>query len=447
MKRSLLTKVFVLLLIATIECCILEGISRVFILYTQAGQAILSQAGVDYSKTLELPNISDNELRISDHITARLRSDIDSGSSTELNPLPTTPVVILAGGSAPYGHEVKYPDTFFGIVDYKYADKLTFLNTAYPMTQVQLVGAQVRTAIEKMNVRAALIYSGDNEWNGFTYPRLSKDSFLLRLDEIFLKSDFYKILTHIVHRYLFDLQSYKNSRPNDEQFWFGLSDYCLQHPFRETESIPASFIDQFRERLVIAFDNHIEMMIKLAKEKGAKVVLVTTPIRYRLSPCWSLPQYISPKLAGQPGEIEMEKLLRQGYQALSNKDYKLAISILMKAKELDAEAVILNYFLGYAYEGIDDIVSARNYFKLSRRMMIGPGGAIDLFNESIRSKARDGVTIVDLEKGLDQMADRNLLGLGDDYFLDWCHPSVAGHKAIAEILDPTIKSLVSNVSK
>jgi hypothetical protein len=352
--------------------------------------------------------------------------------------LPEGPLAVLVGGSAPHGHGLLYDQTFWALLDAARVSGLTFVNGAMPSYSASGSTHQLRWAFELGDVALAAVYVGDNEWNGFLYPSGQEPGPLEHLDHQLRSSDAYALASGML-RFELDRRRPRTEPITLEQTW-GLSDYCLEHRYRSFERFGVEQVQTLRHRLEEHFASWVELMLGAAADEGAAVLLMTSPIRYRLSPCYSVPQIVSEAHAGTATEDEIVRLLRQGYAALEAGDPDAALGPLDAAAALDPASSLTNHYLGYAFERLGRVDDARRHFGVARNRTIGGSGILLDLNRILRHKAagRPAVTLVDLQQLFDDYANRHGLGLGDELFLDWCHPSPLGHRVIADALERVI---------
>jgi hypothetical protein len=195
------------------------------------------------------------------------------------------------------------------------------------------------------------------------------------------------------------------------------------------------FVDESRIRLVAKLVANIESVIDFSRAEGARVVLVTNPLRYRLSPAHNIAQVVSEEHAGTAVEDDLVSHLDRGVNALMASDLDTAEAALDAALTFDPSSSLTNHYLGYLWEAKGDPVRAREHFLTARDRTIGAAGLMVQINRAIREiAAREGVALVDLERVFSDHSDRHGNGLADELLMDWCHPSVDGAHVVYEAL-------------
>lgn len=423
-------------LVALLAGC--ELVSGLILRRTQVGRRVQARPALDAVVSWSGPPAPPPTLELKDDLWLRTPLPESCDHPHLVTTLPGGPLAVLVGGSAPHGHGVMYDQTFWAQLDAGRVAGLTYLNGAMPSYSASGSAHQLRWAFEFGDVRLAAIYVGDNEWNGFLYPSGRAPGPLERLDHLMLASRAYTLGSGLL-RHELDRRRPRTEPITLEQTW-GLSDYCLEHRYHRFDAFGVGQVEGLRRRLWDNLAGWVDLMLAAAADEGATVLLMTTPIRYRLSPCYSVPQMVSEAHAGTPTEAEIVRLLRQGYAALQAGDPAAALGPLTAAAALDPESSLSNHYLGYAHERLGQVAEARRHFLVARNRTIGGSGILPDFNRILRDKAADhpGVVLVDLQQLFDDYADRHGLGLGDPLFLDWCHPSPLGHRVIADALERVI---------
>ena len=423
-------------LVALLAGC--EVLSGSLMRHTQLGRRVQARPPLDAVVSWSGPPAPPPTLELKDDLWLRTPLPASCDHPHLVTTLPDGPLAVLVGGSAPHGHGVFYEETFWALLDAGRVAGLTYLNGAMPSYSASGSAYQLRWAFELGKVSLAALYVGDNEWNGFLYPSGREPGPLERLDHRMLSSRAYTLTSGLL-RHELDRRRPRLEPITIDHTW-ELSDYCLDHRYQAFDRFGVDQVDTLRQRLEQSFAGWTDLMLDAAEEEGATVLLLTTPVRYRLSPCYSVPQIVSEAHAGAAIEAEIVRLLRQGYAALEAGDPATALEPLAAAAALDPHSSLTHHYLGYAYERLGRITDARRHFLVARNRTIGGSGILADLNQILREKAADrpGVVLVDLQRLFDDYSDRHGLGLGDPLFLDWCHPSELGHRVIADALTQVI---------
>jgi hypothetical protein len=171
-------------------------------------------------------------------------------------------------------------------------------------------------------------------------------------------------------------------------------------------------------------------VVHTARAGGAEVVLVTVPVRAKLSPTWKHPQ----PLGGGPGDAQVwtETLARvvavlaAGDAATARKEADLAVDRWPLSP-------MPRHLRGMVLEASGDLQNALVDYQLARDHMVGNLGGLPSFNNEVRNVARQtGAWLVDAEAIFAE--DSLAAGRLDLYMDDDCHPNPAGHRRLAEAL-------------
>ena len=445
---SVRRKLFFSAIVVMVTLLAAEGASRLVLRHTGFGSRVNAAPLFTVQDSFDLPQRPPPELRLRDDLWIR-SADLPgsgSGSSKMIDAVPDGRLAVLVGGSAPHGSYLPYDETFWAILEREHVGGLTYLNAALEGYRVDGAVAQLHWALELGQVRVAAIYAGDNEWGGWTYPKVRQPNAAHRADDLLMGSAAYRIastslrygLSRTVTEEVAELRLAEPLR---------LDGICLEAPYTGFEWFSVDQVQALRQRLIDNFADWLDLAVSTAAAMdGSTVLLMTNPIRYRLSPCHHIPQIVSERHAGTRLEERILRHLESGVAVLLEGDAEAAMPSLLQALEQDPESSLTNHYLGWAYEALGDYEQARRHFRVARNRTVGGAGMIVDLNDAVRRVAGDhpNAVLVDLEKTFDAAADRRGLGLGDELFLDWCHPSAEGNRLIAETLTPVILEAVGD---
>jgi hypothetical protein len=423
-----------------------EGASRLILRYTALGPRINSEPLFTVQETFDLPGRPPPELRLRDDLWIRQPEPEDSDRGQMITTLPEGPLAVLVGGSSPHGSGLEYDDTFWAILERDRVGGMTYVNAAMVGYRVDGAVAQLHWTLELGDVKLAAIYAGDNEWGGWVYPKVKQPKTVHKADDLFMASAAYRLAATSM-RYGLTLAPPKEITDLKRADPMTLDDICLNEYYTNHDYFSAEQVGELRQRLLDNFRDWLVLAVTTSAEiDGTTTLLLTNPIRYRLSPCHHIPQFISEKYAHTRREGKILRLLRQAVALLMEGDATTAKPLLLEAWDLDPDSTLTNHYLAWTYEAEGDIESARRHFLRSRNTKVGGAGMMGDLNDIIRQVAADHETavLVDLQGAFDAYADRHGLGLGDQLFQDWCHPSVEGAQVIADTLRPVIESVAAN---
>lgn len=376
------------------------------------------------------PRVLDQPIEIPEDVSRLEVRDTSDREGREdriwLDEPPDDPVALLVGGSSPLGVGLENRDTFWWRLERDVPDGVCFLNVASVGDNSHEVRHQIaRTVAFGARIRLVVVYTGDNEWNWFRYPDLDGAG-TGRLDAVLMRSNAYLSLRTLLR---LGAQStvYEDLEAARSDAALSLSRFPLDTRRRSFTPRMREFVDGCRGRLLDAFVANLQAVIELSRARGARVLLLTNPIKYRLSPAHNIAQVATERHAGTAVEDELVGLLSDGVDALLAGDLETAETTLAAALRLDPSSSLTNHYLGYLWAARGDPARAREHFLTARDRTIGGGGLMAEINRAIRATAGDyDVPLVDLETAFARSSDLNGDGLADELVMDWCHPSAAG---------------------
>jgi hypothetical protein len=383
-------------------------------------------------------------LQVQSKVTARMPDTPAGGWRQENLVLDGRPVAIIVGGSSPYGDGVSYKDSAWGILENIRVGNLRYVNGGIPSAPLLGAAIQLVTALDTGNVKVAAIYAGDNEWGPFDYPRLSEPHIFSKLDYwLYRHSTFYNLLGIVVrHRQSRDSLA---SRPEyDSRNWFHFHRFCFNHRVSADDDYDTKALEAYRQRVTEVFSRTLDVVIAEAVKKGATLILYTTPIRYRMTPCHGLPQFLSEKHYRTSIETEIQDAVQEGLSAYQRGELDLAESRLRVAYELDPSSTLTNHYLGYLYESSGNYEAALKHFGISRDRKVGKNGLLPTYNQVVRQKGDPGggVFVIDLDRSFLQRSRSIGKGFNDELIKDWCHPNKDGHRLIAEETEALLRRVL-----
>jgi hypothetical protein len=405
--------------------------------FTRLGELSAANPVVTLDDPEEMyPRIIDDVIEVATEITRVEVRDVSGSEGREdrvwMEQPPEEEVAVIVGGSTPLGMGLKNRDTFWWMLDEVDDSDIHYLNVASAGDDSREIRSQIARVVGfGVRPRLVVIYTGENEWNGFRYPRLSVPD-VGRLDSIMLRSKAYSSLRTLT-RALAQSSVYEDVEAVRRNSNFSLTRFPLDTRYRNFDHETRDFVDESRIRLLARFEANIEAVVVFARAHGAEVVMVTNPIRYHLSPAHYIAQVASEGHAGTAVEKDLVVHLETAVDALLASDLALAEGALQAAYELDPESSLTNHYLGYFLEANGDAARARLHFMTARDRIIGAGGLLLQINQTIRDVAvRHGVGLVDLELVFSRHSDVHGNGLADDLIADWCHPNPEGARLIFE---------------
>jgi hypothetical protein len=213
------------------------------------------------------------------------------------------------------------------------------------------------------------------------------------------------------------------------------SGYARQHPADLARFDPSlwklskkTYLDKFHRNLV-------EIVRTF---QGCRVVLVTVPFNYRLSPAWNHRQ----PLASDPKrQASIRKALDAATQQLEQSKPATALQTLQAASRDCCQSPLLHYIEGECLVRLGRMPEAESAFARCREQMIGHLGGRLSINRVIGSVAREtGCDLLDARELFDRKQHALDGFFNRDLIHDDCHPTPRGHRLLAtalqRMLDP-----------
>lgn len=381
---------------------------------------------------------------------------VDPGS------LPVGKRVIVLGESAAFGVGVRAEEAFAALLDEGLKSAATHVLNAGQVGadpwQVLDAGAQI---LNRYAPSALVIFTGNNIWIDWTPPQQPRANpwglkvlatlatsraiaglqfllirwTLLHTDREWRVEQLAK-LEQLVSRWTSSGHARSISDEFHDHHEISGSRYALEHPLEETEQFGAADWPPVKRLYLQRFETSLEQLATQARARGVRVVLVTMPFNYRLSPAWKHPQLE----AFDPAHSdEVRRLLRGAGRLVQAGDCRGALPLTERALALDPLPPLLHYLRAQCLEQLGDFDAARAGYAQSREHMIGNLGSRLSINAVIRDvAARLDVPLVDAAQVFDAHAHADGHHFNEDLILDDCHLSPLGHRLIANALAPLL---------
>ena len=207
--------------------------------------------------------------------------------------------------------------------------------------------------------------------------------------------------------------------------------YALRFP-ADAQSFDPEQWRTTRRDFIDAFEANLLRMIEPAQAEGVRVILMTVPFNYKLSPAWKHPQ---PEFFVAEHAEATREAIREAASLLEQSRPRDALRVTEAALERDAGPAVLHHLKAMSLEALERLDEAEAAYALSREAMIGNLGSRLSINESIEKVAREsGVELLDLAALFDR--EQHALGgrFNEDLIHDDCHPTPLGHRLIAAAL-------------
>lgn len=337
--------------------------------------------------------------------------------------------IFTLGGSTTYGRPFEDPTSFTGWLR-------EYLEAAAPDREWEVINAG---AISYASYRVAnvmeelvdyepdlfIIYSGNNEFlERRTYGELLAEPPTLRTaNRLLSHSRLYSLARTIQQR---DEEAAREK--------YELTGEVEEILNRSTGLEAYTRDDTLRERILSHYRYNLARMVMMARASGAEVLLVTIPVNEKdFSPFKS--QFS--ENVDESARRQIQNLLDEARTALDEGRFETARDALVAARELDPRHAETQYLLGSARFRLGDYEDARRCFRAAIDEDVCPLRALGSINESIEQTAEElDVPLVDFRTRLKAAAEEQNghRMLGDEFFLDHVHPTVAANGILARQL-------------
>jgi tetratricopeptide (TPR) repeat protein len=195
---------------------------------------------------------------------------------------------------------------------------------------------------------------------------------------------------------------------------------------RGTETLTA----REREWIIARYADNLRAIVAAGRAAGATVILDALP--QNLS---DFPPGASRHRRGisEDERMRWREAVERADARMRAQDWQGALEALQTAERIDKDPAILHYLRGRCLEEIGDFAAAAAEYRLASDLDGAPLGAPSVVDGVIRNVAEEtGAQFVDVSTALALSSPNGLVG--DRFFFDYVHPSVAGHAAIAGVL-------------
>jgi hypothetical protein len=389
-------------------------------------------------------------------------SDSPIGEAIDPARLPAGKRVIVLGESAAFGVGCRSDEAFAALLDDALRARGTHVVNAGQVGadpwQVLEAGAQI---LKRYSPSVLVIFTGNNLWIDWAPPQqtrwnpwgvkvlaaLATSRTLAGLEFVCLRWT----LLHTPRRWRVEhlaklealllrwtplLCPRGTGKTFCDHYEMSGSRYALEHPLEETAQFRAADWPFVKHLHLQRFETSLEKLVQHARTRGVRVVLVTMPFNYRLSPAWKHPQF---EAFDPVHRDEVRHLLREAGRLVQAADCQAALPLTEQALALDPLPPLLHYLRAQCLEQLGRFDDAEAAYAQSREQMIGNLGSRLSVNAVIRSVAgRWDVPLVDAVHVFDEYEHAKGHHFNEDLILDACHPSPMGHQLLANALAPQL---------
>jgi lysophospholipase L1-like esterase len=274
-----------------------------------------------------------------------------------------------------------------------------------------------------------IIYTGHNEFlEDRTYQRLKRiPSVLIRVHRTMLNLRSYSLANEFI--------STKRARRK------GISKTILPGEVKAKldfdDGLESYHRDEvWRQGTIEHFGRNLQTMVQMSRRAGVPVILVNPVSNLKDSPPFKT------EFGSDLSTSEIERVSELSEQAgkLSWDDTYGKIRLLEQAAEIDSRHAGLLYLIGKCYEHIGRSAEAKNWFVLAKEEDICPLRILESMHEAILDVAEQyRVPLVDARTLITERTEDGIPG--SEWLLDHVHPSILGHKLIAEALYETMENM------
>jgi tetratricopeptide (TPR) repeat protein len=324
--------------------------------------------------------------------------------------------IICLGGSASAGWPHP-PEEIYS----RYLENV--LQKVYPQKKIEVINCsahgfasyrvrQVFETIIPFEPDAVIVWCGNNEFLEKRNYRTSE----LKNTLVRFRNNFRSLQ---LVRQLFVTHRYDDTPDVAETFWKKVNEEALE---LRTDA------KQF-EKVKEHYEKSLNGIVEEARRNEIRLVLMTVPVNLR---DWE--PNVSHLGLNKADSSEWLAAFKDGKRNYFASDFAGAINALNQANKIAPVHAETMFWLGRAYESMNDTTSALEYYIRAKDFDYNPFRAISDFNNIIRQLAEDNreVVLLDAEKLLIPYAKKGLPGF--DLFLDYVHPTREGNLVIAREL-------------
>ena len=310
------------------------------------------------------------------------------------------------------------------------------------LTSGDLVGL-ISHLPEGLGPDIVFIYTGVNEFVGWTYPALQQDSPAIPLRAAARRSHLYRLI-------LFGIRSLMRGVARDGAFQGYVSHTiredeggrCLRHRFCDPDLFQPRDWEPIKTAVTEQLQRNLRYIVRRARGLGADVVVATVATNPRLPPCFGSRQPTTVGLTDSEQIAALETLLHEGEAELADHRPGDALMRFDRAAVRDPRAPLGHWGRARALEAMGEHEEALHAFWMARENAIGDFGSILTLNETIREVARsEAVPLIDAHEAfLQYHRDAGEPPYNQRLLYDECHPNRDGNDLIARLFADKVVS-------
>jgi lysophospholipase L1-like esterase len=348
--------------------------------------------------------------------------------------------LFIVGESAAFGFPYEMQFSFGQTLQETLGDRFVILNAGQiSWSSSELVPVMARI-VTSFRPDVIVLFVGNNEWQNWSAlrraPKINRHLAVIRA------LSHSRALAAATWSWLSWIGSRSEPAPTTvgrfkRQFEIEGYAYALANPLEDYVPMDPTALEATRAAFVDAYHRNLTEMVRIAKSRGVRVILMPTPVNYRLSPAWGHPQ---PESFNTATASRTHDLLHAAARSLESARYGEALETIDAAIGLDDKPAIFHYLRAEALRHLRQGLEAEQAYLASRERMVGHLGTPLSFQRVTARVAREmSADFIDVPALFDAYEHR-LGGFFNEHLIaDDCHPTPLGHRLIAEALIERLK--------
>jgi lysophospholipase L1-like esterase len=345
--------------------------------------------------------------------------------------------IFIVGESAAFGYPYPLEFSFGNMLQKRLADEYVVLNAGQISWGSPNLVPLVARIVEHYQPAAIILFVGNNEWQHWS--GLDQLTTVNRAGRVLRVAGSSRAVAALAWWWLRQATADRPTVARDFVPRYQLEgiDYALAHPAERYGSPAVTAWRDARSMFVDAFRRNLTEMVTTAQGRGVRVVLMPTPMNYRLSPAWSHPQ---PESYNQSSSAAVRELLKRAVDQGATGSNAEALKAIDQALSMDSDPPMLHYVRGEVLRAMGRHAEAEAAYATARERMVGHLGSPLSFQAVVREVAgATSAELVDVPRLFDEYEHRINSFYNEHLIADDCHPTPLGHRVIADALTPLFR--------